>query len=77
MSATRLLDNRRAPDEVSNSVRGDIVQNDTHFDEVIHRFTKVSLEVVLKTGKARSTSPGGPNMLDMSSTTSPPRSTVA
>ena len=51
--------NWRVADEDANSVRNDIVQDDTRFDEVIHRFTKVSLEVALKTGEGRSTSPGG------------------
>jgi hypothetical protein len=51
--------NCRVTNEILNSVRDDIVQHDTRFDEVIHRFTKVSLEVALKTGEARSTSPGG------------------
>jgi len=57
--------NWRVADEDANSVKDDIVQGDTRFDEVIHRFTKVSLEVALKTGEGRSTSPGGSNMLDM------------
>jgi hypothetical protein len=56
---------QRVADEDVNSVRDDIVHNDTRFDEFIHRFTKVSLEMALKTGEARSTSPGGSNMLDM------------
>jgi hypothetical protein len=62
-------------DENVNSVRDGILQKDTRFDEVIHRFTKASLEVALKTGEARSTSRGG-NMLEWSNTTSPPRSTA-
>ena len=57
--ARRARRNWRVADEDANSVRDDIVQNDTRFDEVIHRFTKVSLEVALKTGECRSTSPGG------------------
>jgi hypothetical protein len=56
--------NWRVSDEDVNSVRDDIVRDDTRFDEVIHRFTKVSLEVALETGEGRSISPGG-NMLDM------------
>jgi hypothetical protein len=51
--------NWRVADEDANSVKNDNVQDDTRFDEVIHRFTKVSLEVALKTGEGRSTSPGG------------------
>jgi hypothetical protein len=57
--------NCRVSDEGVNSVRDDIVWDHTRFDEVIHRSIKVSLEVALKTGEGRSTSPGGSNMLDM------------